>query len=113
MSFTKMRRAIECATPSISVAANKFIDRLEEMLTKALAKGVPPDCLGKFYRSTMAKVTAPVMRYTSGDGRSSYANFDLAFLIETSDARAQLLEDIADARQSKRETATHNRLRSR
>ena len=92
-SFGKMRRAITTATPEISVQAAVFIDKLEEMLTVALGKGVGHLHLGKFYRACMSKVSAPVLRYVGGDGRSSLARFDMAILDDASDAR----DDFKDA----------------
>ena len=92
-SFGKMRRAITTATPEISVQAAVFIDKLEEMLTVALDKGVGHLHLGKFYRACMSKVSAPVLRYVGGDGRSSLARFDMAILDDASDAR----DDFKDA----------------
>ena len=93
LAFVKMRRAIQFAAPDISVGANGFIDKLEEMLCKALKKGVGSKALGRFYRACMCKVSTPVLRYVGGSGRHSVPKFDMAFLTEGSDA----LDEFKDA----------------
>jgi hypothetical protein len=93
-SFSRMKRAIQVASPEISVQAGVWIDKLEEMLTKALAKGVRHKPLGKFYRACMCKVSTPVMRYAGGEGRSAVPRFDMAFLLEESEARDEFKDAI-------------------
>ena len=93
-SFAKMRRAITVAMPDVSVAAGVWIDKLEDMLTKALEKGVGYQALGRFYRASMLKVSTPVMRYVGGAGRASKPRFDMAFLEETSEARDEFKDAI-------------------
>ena len=93
-SFARMRRAITVAMPDVSVSAGVWIDKLEEMLTKALAKGVGHLALGKFYRACMLKVSTPVLRYVGGSGRVSTPRFDMAFLEETSEARDEFKDAI-------------------
>ena len=93
-SFAKMRRAITVAMPDVSVAAGVWIDKLEDMLTKALEKGVGEYALSRFYRASMLKVSTPVLRYVGGAGRASKPRFDMAFLEEASDARDEFKDAI-------------------
>ena len=119
--FVRLRRAIKYATPDLSSAASDWIDKLEEMLCDAIQEGVGYKALGAFYRSCMAKVSAPVLRYAGGSGRRATATFDMAFLTGTSDARDKFKDayyrraraprrrdegDRADARDKRQRTDT-------
>lgn len=96
-AFGRMRRAIMHAHTDITCVAVEFIDELEELITDALAKGVPQAPISAFYKSVMLKVSAPPQRYAAGDGRSRQPRFDMAILEGTSKATKAFTQAINNA----------------
>ena len=87
--FSRLKRIMLMAHPSVSCACGDFYEKLADELTYAATEGCPLDVMSEFYRATIAKVVAPIRAFDVGSfsATSDKAHFETLFITGTSAAR--------------------------